>query len=207
MKSPAPTLPPNSGAHRHPAPRAGRAGPLLATCLGTLAAHAAVLDFEDLTDGGSVGATYAVQGVTFDGATARTASISLNELEFPPASGLNVVEGDVLPVTGVFSTPVSSLSAYFTYVSPIIIRGFDAAHVEVASESSAFGENFVSSGNAPNELLSLSFPGGIYSFSIETDPAGGSFVFDDFTFAPVPEASSTALVAALLGGFALLRRR
>ena len=176
-------------------------------CLGAVAAQGAVLDFEGLADATSVGGTYAAQGVSFSNARVLTAGLSLNEFDFPPTSGSNAVFDDGGPVSGTFSTPVSSLSGYFTYSARVTLRAFDTSNVELLSVSSAFTENYVSSGTgSPNELLSLSFPGGISSFRIEGERAGSSFVMDDFAFTPVPEASSAAVVGAALGAFAWFRR-
>ena len=175
-------------------------------CLGAAAAQGAVLNFEGLADSTPVDGIYAAQGVTFTGTVALTSGISLNEFEFPPASGMGVASDDGGPVSGTFTTPVTSLSASFTYVAPVTLRGFDATDTEVVMMSSAFAENFVSSGNPANEVLSLSHAGGIHRFSIEGLPAGYSFAMDDFSFTPVPEASSAAVVGAALGAFAWFRR-
>jgi hypothetical protein len=182
------------------------AGWLALGCLCAAAVQGAILDFDGLNDLDPVGSSYAAQGVTFNNAVVLKAGMSLNDFEFPPRSGLNVASDDGGPISGAFSTPVSSLWGYFTYSVQITWHGFDASNTEVVSTSSLFLENFVGSGDPPNELLGLSFPGGIYSFRIDGDPQGGSFVMDDFGFTPIPEASSTAVVVAALGAFALFRR-
>lgn len=185
-------------------------GPRLSAFLAVMhgvALHGGVVSFDGLLDMDSVGPAYATQGVTFDHAVVLGAGLSLNEVEFPPSSGSNVASDDGAPITGVFGTPASFLSGRFTYTVPITIRGYDASHVEVLSVTSAFLSNTASSGNPPNELLSLSFPAGIHSFRIEGDPLGGSFALDDFTFTTVPEASSAAAAGMALAAFAVFRRR
>ena len=63
------------------------------------------------------------------------------------------------------------------------------------SATSLNSANYVSSGNLPNEFISITFPGGISSFEIAGDPAGGSFAMDDFTFTAVPEPRTYACAA------------
>lgn len=170
---------------------------------------AVLIDFEGLSDGATVGTTYAGQGVSFANAIALQAGVSLNEFDFPPHSGQVAVGDDSGSLGGSFTVPVASFEARFTYILPLTITAYQGASV-VANVTSAFGENYVSSGNPPNELLMVAFPGGITSFTIEGDPAGSSFVMDDFTFASVPESSSAVAAAILLagfGGFRCLRGR
>jgi hypothetical protein len=75
-----------------------------------------------------------------------------------------------------------SFQAFFTYTEPLTITAFDAMNNPVDTATSLFSSNFVSSGNPPNELLSLSNAAGISDITLEADPAGSSFLMDDMTF-------------------------
>jgi hypothetical protein len=161
------------------------------------------IDFENLSDSTYVGSTYASQGIIFNGAVVLTAGISLNDLEFPPHSGTNVAFDANGPITLSFLTPISSFSAFFTYLSPVTVTGFDALNQTVATTQSLFSANNVSTGNAPNELIQLNDPSGISQVTLAGDPAGDSFVFDDVTFTQisfttVPEPGTLTLLALSL---------
>lgn len=189
---------------------------LLASFLGMLAtpASAVVIDFEGLPDLTPVGATYSGLGVTFANATAVMAGASLNQFEFPPHSGTKVAFDDAGPITGTFSTPVTTVSFYATYADRLQFTIFNAGSTQVGLVNSLHLANYTSSGNPPNELLQLSYAPGIVSFRIEGDPLGNSFVIDDFTFTAgmtpqvpdhnaVPPMALAGLLAVLL---ALARR-
>ena len=186
---------------------------VVALSLYSTQAHAAeiFIDFEDLLEFDDVGSHYA--GVTFSGATVLTAGSSVNEFEFPPVSGVNVVYDAGAPVTVDFSTPVSSISAFFTYLAPLTLTAFSGT-TQVGSVSSAFSANFATSGNPSNELLELAFSGGITSLIISGGDFGGSFVLDDFTaqtLDEVPQVPEPATATLLLIGagtaWATRRRR
>jgi hypothetical protein len=181
----------------------------LSVCFGLFAPAARAdsapitIDFENLSDSTDVGSAYASQGIIFNGATVLTAGVSLNELEFPPHSGTNVAFDANSPITLTFLTPISSFSAFFTYVSPVTVTGFDALNQAVATAQSLLSANNVSTGNAPDELIQLNDSSGISQVTLAGDPAGGSFVFDDVTFTPinsttVPEPGTLTLLALSL---------
>lgn len=161
------------------------------------------IDFESLGDSESVTNQFSGLGVTFTNATVLTAGISLNEIEFPPHSGDNVVFDDGGAMTGIFSQPVIEVGGSFTYGVPITLTAFDALNNQVGSVTSSFTENFVSSGNPPNEFLQVVFASGIARVTITGDNLGGSFVMDDFTFTPaqqpIPEPSTYLLMLTGLG--------
>lgn len=187
--------------------------PLLLILFATPAARADVITFEGLSDGTPVTTQYT--NVLFSNATAITAGASLNELEFPPHSGVNVVFDDGGPMSLTFTTPVLSFSGYFTYSTQLTLVAFDASNVPIATMTSAFGNNEALSGNAgshPNELISFSIPNGIARIVITGSPGGGSFVMDDATFTTgtptaVPEPSSIVLLLTGAGGGILARFR
>jgi hypothetical protein len=140
-----------------------------------------------------------------------TSGSSLNEFEFPPHSGINVVSDVDGPISMDFSSnPVLDFAAYFTYMLPVTIEAYDAGNNLVDSVTSAFFANMALSGDnesSPNELLQVSFASGISSLVITGNPIfGGSFVMDDASYtAPVPEPSTISLL--LVGGIALFLGR
>ena len=156
-------------------------------------APAATLDFEGLADTEPVTTQFA--GLTFTNATALISGAvggSLNELEFPPNSGMTVVSDDLGAITIAFDTPVSSVSGIFTYVVPLTLTALDTLLAPVATAASLFASNLATSGepgSTPNELIEVAFAGGFSSLTIQGAVDGASFVLDDFTFVPAPVAS------------------
>ena len=192
-----------------------RLGPLpFAVCLLAYAQAQAFADpiainFEGLPD--STVLTNQYTGLTFSNATIITAGISLNEFEFPPHSGSNVVFDDGGPMSIIFGSPILSFSGYFTYVEPLTLAALDASSSQVASAVSAFSSNdalFGDPSSNPNEFIQVTFAGGFSTITITGDPAGGSFTVDDLTYTPasaaVPEPVTVVLIligAGLLAGF------
>jgi hypothetical protein len=180
--------------------------PLLA--LSSIQAVAGTIDFEGLPDSTIVTTQY--PGLTFTNAVILTAGISLNEFEFPPHSGTNVVSDNGGFMTIAFSAPVTSVSGYFTYLEPVTLTAFDSGSSQLGQTFSAFNSNLALSGDpgsSPNELLALNFPTGISSLSIAGDPAGGSFVLDDLTYSSIPtQTPEPSAVSLLLTGAGLMLR-
>jgi hypothetical protein len=144
-----------------------------------LFADSVTINFEGFADGTVITTQYT--GLGFLNATIATAGVSLDELDFPPHSGVNVVFDNGGPTTIDFSNPISQFSAYFTYSTALTVQGFNASNLLLQTANSLFSQNFVSSGNSPNELISLNTDG-ISSVVITGNPAGNSFVMDDLTF-------------------------
>ncbi len=167
-----------------------------------LSADTIFINFENFVDGDVV--TNQIPGLSFTDTVVLTAGFSLNEIDFPPHSGVNVVSDNGGSISIHFSTPVLGFSAYFTYVEPLSLSAFDSSNAQLGSAVSLFSNNTVSGGDPgslPNELLQVSSLSGISSVSIAGDPAGGSFVMDDVTLttAPsaVPEPSSLYLASGM----------
>jgi len=179
---------------------------LIATA-GSAQGGSVTLDFEGFPDSTILTTQY--PGLTFTNTIILTAGISLNEFEFPPHSGVNVASDNNGPITIDFTTPITSFSGYFTYVEPLTLDGFDASNTEVASAMSLYSSNdalFGDPGSSPNEFIQISYAGEMSSVTITGDPAGGSFVMDDVTYATaVPEPSSIILL--LIAGLGTLAVR
>lgn len=188
---------------------------LLVTLTAVGITEAVTIDFDTLSDSEVVIAQFT--GLTFSNTTALTAGISLNEFEFPPRSGDNVVFDDSGPMTITFASPMADFEAYFTYVVPLALSFYDAASNLLGTENSAFLSNLALSGDpgsSPNELIAFAWIAGFSKVVIEGDSAGGSFTMDDPTFNPpltaVPEPTSALLLAGgllSLVGFGLRRFR
>jgi len=174
--------------------------------------RAYVIDFEGLTDGDSVTNQYSGLGVSFSNAMALTAGISLNEFEFPPFSGFNVVFDDAGEMTLNFTAPVLDAGGYFTYLVPLALSFFDAHDNLEGTVISAFSSNLALSGDtgsSPNEFLNFASASGISKLVITGDPAGGSFTMDNLTATPssVPEPATLMLLGSGLLGITGYRLR
>jgi hypothetical protein len=167
------------------------------------------LDFDSLSDSDIV--TNQFPSLIFSNTIVLSAGISLNEFEFPPHSGMNVISDSGGPISITFATPILSFSGFFTYAEPLVLAAFDASLAQVASVTSTFSSNdalFGDPGSSPNEFLSVSFAGGISSVTIVADSAGSSFVLDDLTYASqvaVPEPRSLSLFLLVIGGSTIYR--
>jgi len=172
---------------------------------------ASPITFEGLTDGTAV--TNQFSNLLFVNAAIATAGVSLNEFEFPPHSGTNVVFDAGGPISISFLVPVTNVGGFFTYGTQLTITAFDASNNVLATLTSAFNNNQALSGDVgshPNEFLSFSMVSGISRITISGDPGGGSFTLDDLTFdtaAPVPEPASLSLLLGGIGSFCIARRR
>ncbi len=180
--------------------------------LGSLFADPVLLDFEGFTD--SLSLTNQYSGLTFTNAVVLTAGISLNEAEFPPFSGLNVIADFGGPITINFLAPILDFRAYFTYAAGLTLQAFSGGS-SLNPVNSAFSANYTSSGKTPNELIVISSASGFDSVTITGDPGGGSFTIDDISYqtapqtTPVPEPETITLCGigiALLSAIHLHRR-
>jgi hypothetical protein len=166
--------------------------------------QAGIASFDNLTDGDLVTNQY--PSLTFTNTIVFSAGISLNEFEFPPHSESNVASDNGGPITILFSTPVTSVSGFFTYLVPLNLIGFDASDTAVASATSAFQSNLALSGDpgsSPNELLTLASASGISRVTLQGDPGGGSFVLDDLSYTPVASTAAPEPSTGLLAGCVL----
>jgi len=181
----------------------------LCTLASPLCSNEITVNFEGFADGTSITTQYT--RLTFSNATIATSGVSLDEFEFPPKSGANVVFDNGGPITIDFSSAVSSFDAFFTYSVPLTLDAFNSSNTLVTSANSLFSGNERLSGvpgSSPNERIQVSSSGGISSVEILGAPSGGSFAMDDVTYTTsIPEPSS--LILALAGSAVLIafRRR
>jgi hypothetical protein len=178
-------------------------------------AEPVLIDFESFADAEELGAQFDALGITFAGATALASGAvggSLNEFDFPPSSG-NVVAFDsgLGGITIDFLRPTSLFTARFTYVAGLTVTAYSGAAV-VGTAQSLFDQNFGSSGNPANELLSILYGPGITRVTIAGLPDGGSFIIDDINLdlqetTAVPEPATAALMLLGLAASTLYRRR
>jgi hypothetical protein len=182
-------------------------GLLLLFCVQT--SSAGLVTFEGLADGVSVTNQFASLGLAFENATVLSAGLSLNELEFPPRSGGNVVGDDGGRVSISFATPVNDVSAFFTYAEPLSLSFFDSGGAQLGQVTSAFSSNFLSTGNPVNERLGFSSLAGIRTMTVRGALIGGSFVMDDLSFVVIPEPGTAVfgLACALAAGSRCFGRR
>jgi len=169
------------------------------------------IDFESLSDGDAV--TNQFFGVTFSNATVLTAGVSLNEFEFPPLSGSNVVFDGGGPVRIDFTTAMALVGGYFNYAVPLTLSAFDSSNALLGSVSSAFNANLALSGEAgssPNEWLAFSGVGIAYVI-LSGAVSGGSFTLDNLTYdnevkvAPEPATLTLLLLGSAVLGYRRLR--
>ncbi|HLK48951.1 MAG TPA: hypothetical protein VKT49_12500 [Bryobacteraceae bacterium] len=167
----------------------------LALMCGASAARAdVVLNFDSLPEFTAVTNQFA--GLVFSDATVLSAGSGLNEIDFPPHSGTNVVFDDSGPMSISFLSPVDAFAGYFTYAESLTLEAFDASHNLLDVVHSAFSNNTGTAGDpqsSPDEFLSVSSPSLIAQVVITGDPLGGSFTLDDATIsAPASSVSEPA---------------
>lgn len=165
------------------------------------------IDFESLK--GSIHAPITDQfaashGVIFGNAVILQSMVTLNEMVFPPHSGVAVagVLDDAQPMVLTFLTPHSSISGWVSYDAPLTITAFDPAGHLLSTSNSVLG-----SAVASNEFFLITGIGPIGSIRIAQNAfnSGSSFTLDDLTAAPEP--ASVLLLGSGLASLLLRRSR
>lgn len=166
---------------------------ILAVLFFPVISESAIINFEGLSDGDIVTTQY--NSVLFTNTVNLTSGISLNELDFPPFSGINVVSDNGGFMSLQFSSPVTNFSGYFTYSHALTLDGYDASDNQVVTSASLFSNNTATSGSIgsnPNEFISLAYLSGISKITITGDLSGSSFALDDIDYSstsvPIPES-------------------
>ncbi len=163
-------------------------------------AQAAPIDFEQFTD--SYAVSTEVPGVAFSGGTVLTAGVGLNDIDFPPVSGQNVLAALTGVLTITTDAPVDQLSAYFTYASTLNFSGYDSAL------NLLFSVDTPSISNLGSHYLFTTTQADLSSLVISAQ-GGTAFTLDDLQIgiAAVPEPGVLALVLLGALGAAISRRR
>lgn len=160
------------------------------------------LDFEDFTDSSPL--TNEIIGFTFSGGTVLTAGVGLNEIDFPPRSGTNVLAALLGSLTVIANVPFGQFSAYFTFDEQLMFSGFDVAGNLLFSFNSPINSNLGS-----NSLIGFAAPE-ISSLVIATQ-GSTPFTMDDLDVSTVtvtvPEPGTLALLPLGLLAAAYIRRR
>ncbi len=192
---------------------------LVLVCTPVQAIQLQFIDFEGLSDLTSVTNQYAAQYATFSNTTILTSGAgggSLNEIDFPPHSGLNVVHDFGGGIRIDFGYTAYDWSAFFTYTEGLTVTAWDESNNALGSVSSTYSENYATSATPfPNDLLSFSSAGGFRAITIQGSATGGSFTMDDMSYsladdpAAVPEPGTLALFASglAISGLTAARRR
>ena len=164
-------------------------------------ASATTVNFDDLSNGDVVGATYSGLGVTFVDAVvtntygARSGATSPNGVTH--VNGFEVSQTD--PIEATFSAAVTSVSiaAFDVGSGGVILKAFDAAI------GGTLVDSVQASGGGDNVILTVSDPNILrVEFSRLTDVAGDGIAFDNFIFepavSPVPLPTALPLFLAAL---------
>lgn len=174
------------GFRPYPAPRrrclAARLVLIAALPVGLLRASGPVINFDNLPNRTSVNTQYA--GLVFQNAVVLSKGLGLNESDFPPRSGANVIFDGGGAITILFNSPIQSFAGFFTYTSPVTIQAFASGGAQVATATSLFASNGLSSGvagSSPNELIQVASQTGITKLTITGNSSGRTFTLDDIT--------------------------
>jgi hypothetical protein len=172
----------------------------LPLCLGltTYGTLAMPIDFESFTDSSPL--TNEVSGFTFSGGTVLTAGVSLNEFDYPPSSGENVLAAFLGSLTVSADTPFDQFSASFTFEEVLNFSGFDDLGNLLFSFDSPVASNLGSHtviGHIASGITSL----------VVASQSGTPFTMDDLDIsaASIPEPGTLGLLT--LGGLAAARVR
>lgn len=202
--------------HRSPMTSLRRIVPavVLIVCAASAHADTVLIDFDTLGDLDPVTTQYQTSDLVFDNALALVSGAvggSLNEFDFPPASGDVVVTTAFPgPLLIEFLRPVVRVSGRFTYGSgPLTLTGWSGLTSAVTGTSGA-SENLGTGSGTPNELIELVFAGGMTSLTV--GDANAAFALDDLFVefgagTPVPEPGLALMLAVGAAGALRSRRR
>ncbi len=146
------------------------------------------LDFEGLRDLESLTDQFTHIGVSFTGATVLGQGQSLNYLEFPPRSGVNVIYDDpawrgliTLYFDQNLASNITLVGAYITGNRNVTMTAYDSVNNQITSVSTG-GANYAPSGT-PNKLLEIVADRPIMKVTFfNGGEIGNTFTIDDLYF-------------------------
>lgn len=173
----------------------------LTLCLNLACKGAAAMpiDFEQFTD--SFALTNELSGLSFSGGTVLTAGVGLNEFDYPPSSGSNVLTAFLGSLTVRADTPFNHFSANFTFDEVLNFSGFDGLGNLLFSFNSPVASNlgsFTPIGYGAPDIASL----------VVASHSGTPFTLDDLDVgvASVPESGTLGLLTLGIVAGAMVRR-
>lgn len=148
-------------------------------------ASVVTMDFENLTDLTVVTNQYANIGVSFEGATILSQGGSLNYLNFPPRSGVNVIYDDpnyggtiAISFDPSKAGNVLKVGGYVTGNRNVTMTAFDSSGNVLGSDETG-GANYDPVG-MPNKLLEIN--SSVQIARVVFSDGGNTFTVDDFFF-------------------------
>jgi hypothetical protein len=171
-----------------------------AAAVGTAHAGTVTVDFSGLTDGQSVGNTYASEGLTFSpDAMVETCS---GGCPLPNPDGNFANTGDTTAFTADFAAPQSDITFQSVSFSSTLAQAFNSSNVLVDSVTD--DEDFPVS----NQINTLSGVGITrVEFSYNGGQVGPAITNLTFDASAVPEPSTWLLMFAGIGGIGLMLRQ
>ena len=152
------------------------------------------VDFEGFADGDLL--TTEIPGLTFSDATVLTAGVSLNEFNFPPHSGSNLIAtfGGLLTVK--FDSPVNLVSGFISYADAagVNLSLYDINNLLLAD--GLFASPVGQYGIVSNLFISLG-SSNVRSMVLSLNSAipDSPFTFDDFSYLSIPEPATILLIS------------
>jgi hypothetical protein len=169
-----------------------------------LYASTITIGFDDLSEGTIVTNQYASSDVAVSGDPwVLTAGSLLDEIDFPPHSGTNVIADVNGPVTFSFAQPASSAGAWFTYTQELTVQFFSPTDslLDTITECPVTTTCVPNLGTSLDIVFTSASPViGSMVVTSAPDGSGPSFTMDDLTITTTPEPPPGIL---LLLGLAL----
>lgn len=156
-------------------------------------AYAAPIDFDNFNDSSTL--SNELPGIAFSGGIVLTAGVGLNEFDYPPHSGSNVLLAYNGKLEIAFATPVEQFSGYFTHPETVTFSGFNP------SQAMLFSFTLPGSNVGASAMTAYAFQG--LAFLTIESATGTAFAMDDFDITPgaalpLPGTFSLAAMTGLL---------
>lgn len=182
----------------------------LALAVAAAPARAVTIGFDSLSSATVVTNQFAGDGILFSNALVLTAGVTLNEIDFPPNSGTNVISGLGSGPIGVsFTAPAQFVSLQLTTADVAAVSFYNSSNVlltELQVNPNLGSHTMVGfdAGSASIARVTIASTGSKDAFFLAVDDVSARVP----TQAPVPEPSAFLTMACGLGLVAgSLRRR